>query len=501
MIGHSSSDFFEHFSLEHIITPTDQTKRKSKIVCTIGPACWEVDTLVGMLERGMTVARLNFSHGDHEMHGQTVAKLREAFKRRRDLQCAIMLDTKGPEIRTGFLKDHKTIDLVKGQTLEITTDYTFEGDSNKIACSYKSLPKSVKVGSKILMADGSIVCKVTEILEDGVKVELANNAKLGEKKNMNLPGVIVDLPTITEKDEEDILEFGLKKGIDMIAASFIRKAKDIEYIRDILGPRGSHVKIIAKIENQEGLENYEEILKVADGIMVARGDLGMEIPVEKVFIAQKWMIKKANQAGKPVITATQMMESIIKNPRPTRAEASDIANAVLDGTDSVMLSGETANGEYPLNAVEIMANICLEAEAVFNYALSYREIKETCGSPPPEEAVAAAAVQISYEIKSKVIVAMTETGSVARYVAKYHPKAHILAVSTEEHTIKGLTLSRGVTALRVPSFQGMEALIEYAIKHAKNNGLCNTGDMVVVIQGIKEEDPEQSNVLKVLNVN
>jgi len=501
MIGHNPSDFFEHFSLEHILSHTDHSKRKTKIVCTIGPACWEVDTLVGMLERGMTVARLNFSHGDHEMHAQTVAKLREAFKKRRDLQCAIMLDTKGPEIRTGMLKDHKPIDLVKGQTLEITTDYSYEGDVNKIACSYKSLPKSVNVGSRILIADGSIVAKVTEILEDGVKVEVTNNAKLGEKKNMNLPGVIVDLPTITEKDEDDILEFGLKKGVDMIAASFIRKASDIEHIKDLLGPKGSHIKIIAKIENQEGLENYEEILKVTDGIMVARGDLGMEIPVEKIFIAQKWMIKKANQVGKPVITATQMMESIIKNPRPTRAEASDIANAVLDGSDAVMLSGETANGEYPLNAVEIMTNICIEAEAVFNYALSYREMKERIIKPPPEEAVAAAAVQISYEINSKVIVAMTETGSVARYVAKYKPKAHILAVSTEEHTIKGLTLSRGVTALRVPSFQGMEALIEYAIKHAKNNELCNTGDMVVVIQGIKEEDPEQSNVLKVLSVN
>jgi len=494
-------EFFDLFSLEHILSQSDTTHRKSKIVCTIGPACWDVDTLVGMLERGMTVARLNFSHGDHQVHGETVARLREAFKRRRDLQCAIMLDTKGPEIRTGLLKDHKPIELTKGQTLEITTDYTFEGDNTKIACSYKSLPTSVKVGSKILIADGSIVAKVTEILADGVKAEVLNNAKLGEKKNMNLPGVIVDLPTITEKDEEDILEFGLKKGIDMIAASFIRKASDIEYIRDLLGPKGSHVKIVAKIENQEGLENYEEILKVTDGIMVARGDLGMEIPVEKVFIAQKWMIKKANQAGKPVITATQMMESIINNPRPTRAEASDIANAVLDGSDAVMLSGETANGGYPLNAVEIMANICVEAETVFNYRQSYREMKEKITSTTHEEAVAAAAVQISYEINSKVIVTMTETGSVARYVAKYKPRAHILAVSTEEHTIKGLTMSRGVTALRVPSFQGMEALIEYAIKHAKNNGLCNSGDMIVVLQGIKEEDPEQSNVLKVITAS
>jgi len=293
----------------------------------------------------------------------------------------------------------------------------------------------------------------------------------------------------------------LKYGVDMIAPSFIRKDTDLEYIRDLLGPRGSHIKLISKIENQEGLENYDKILKASDGIMVARGDLGMEIPVEKIFIAQKWMIKKANQAGKPVIVATQMMESIIKNPRPTRAEVSDIANAVLDGSDSVMLSGESANGEYPLNAVEIMANICAEAEMVYNYYQSYKEMKEKTNNPPPEEAVAAAAVQISYEMNSKIIIAMTETGTIARYVAKYFPKATILAVSTEEHCIKGLTLTRGVTALRVPSFQGMEALIDYAIKHAKTNNLCQTGDSIVVIQGIKEEEPEQSNVLKVLTVS
>lgn len=297
---------------------------------------------------GMTVARLNFSHGDHKMHGEIVGRLREAFKKKKSLPCAIMLDTKGPEIRTGFLKDHANIKLTKGQSLEITTDWKHEGDSTKIACSYEKINQSVKVGSQVLIADGSIVTKVTEILPSGIKVEVQNDAELGERKNMSLPGAKIDLPTVTEKDEEDIVEFGLKHGIDMIALSFTRTGQDVETVRDLLGPRGEHIKIIAKIENQEGLQNYDEILKHADGIMVARGDLGMEIPPQKVFVAQKWMIRKALEAGRPVITATQMLESMIKNPRPTRAEASDVANAVLDGTDCVMLSGETANGKFPL---------------------------------------------------------------------------------------------------------------------------------------------------------
>jgi len=489
--------FYQRFTLERILGDSDKIVRKTKVVCTIGPACLDPEILVQMMDRGMSVARLNFSHGDHKTHGDTIDKLREAFKKRKDIQCAIMLDTKGPEIRTGFLKDHKAVDLVKGQSLIIGTDWDFEGTSEKIACSYKSLPKSVKVGSTILIADGSLSCKVTELFEEEVKVEVLNNAKIGERKNMNLPGVIVDLPTITEQDELDIL-FGLSRGIDMIAASFIRKASDIETIRDLLGPKGSHIKIVAKIENQEGLENFSEILEAADAIMVARGDLGMEIPVEKVFIAQKWMIKQCNEVGKPVITATQMFESIIKNPRPTRAECSDVANAVLDGSDAVMLSGETANGDYPLNAVEIMAKVCREAEIVFSYQAHYREMKEKFPNPSSEEAMASAAVQISYETDCKVIVVMTETGRQALNLAKYRPKAHILAVSTDEHVIKALCVTRGVQALRVPSFQGSDALVEYAIKHGKSIGMVESGDKVVVLQGIQEEEPEQCNVLKVI---
>jgi len=260
--------------------------------------------LIKMLDAGMNVARLNFSHGDHKTHGKAVENVKEALKQRPDKTCGIMLDTKGPEIRTGMLVDGKPIELVAGQDLILTTDYSFLGTTEKIACSYKSLPDTVQVGSTMFIADGSLTCIVTEILEDGVKATCQNSCRLGERKNMNLPGAIVDLPTLTEKDEIDLVDFGIKQGVDMIAASFVRKAEDIETIRDVLGPRGAHIKIIAKIENQEGLNNYDEILAATDGIMVARGDLGMEIPPEKVFIAQKWMIEKANIAAKPVVTAT-----------------------------------------------------------------------------------------------------------------------------------------------------------------------------------------------------
>jgi len=279
-----------------------------------------------------------------------------------------MLDTKGPEIRTGLAKDGK-VALKKDSVIKVRTDDydTFEGTPEEISCSYKSLAQTVQVGSTIFVADGSLTLEVTELGDTWIKARCLNDCTLGNKKNMNLPGAVVDLPTLTSKDEKDLVDFGLKHNVDFIAASFVRKASDIDYIKDVLGPKGDHIKIIAKIENQEGLHNYDKILNAADGIMVARGDLGMEIPPEKVFIAQKWMIEKANIAGKPVQTATQMLESMINAPRPTRAEASDVANAVLDGTDCVMLSGESANGAYPINAVTIMAKCAIEAEQTIDY--------------------------------------------------------------------------------------------------------------------------------------
>lgn len=331
-----------------------------------------------------------------------------------------------------------------------------------------------------------------------------NDAEIGEKKNMNLPGCEVKLPTITEKDRIDIVEFGVKNGVDMIALSFARTAKDIEDCRDLLGPKGAHIKIIAKIENQEGMHNYSEILDSADGIMVARGDLGMEIPPQKVFIAQKWMIQQARKVGKPVIVATQMLESMIKNPRPTRAEAGDVANAILEGADAVMLSGETANGSYPLHAVNTMVNVCKEAEACIDFKkefnqMMYNEYATT--KYQEQDAMSLSAVQLSMKLKCTAIICFTETGLIPRLLSKYRPNCHIVAVSIDDKVMRGLTLSYGVISLKVPSFQGVDLIIPYAIKSAIERGIVAEGDSLVVMQGVNEEQPDQENILKVVKAN
>ena len=318
---------------------------------------------------------------------------------------------------------------------------------------------------------------------------------------MNLPGAVVDLPTLTEKDEQDLTEFGLAQGIDMIAASFVRKQDDVEYIRDLLGPRGSHIKIISKIENQEGLNNYDEILAASDGIMVARGDLGMEIPPEKVFIAQKWMIEKANIAAKPIVTATQMLESMIGNPRPTRAEASDVANAVLDGTDAVMLSGESANGSYPINAVTIMSKCCAEAERCIDYKRTFNDIKLFTPSPvSTSESLAASAVSTVQDLNVDLIIVLTDTGHLARLVAKYRPAVPILACSTSQSVIKQLNVARGVIGYKIPSYQGVDSLLNATVQQAKEKNLCKPGRKVLTIHGTDEETPDESSVLKILDV-
>jgi len=400
--------------------------------------------------------------------------------------------------------------LIKDQILEISiinkfisnnnlaTDYCFKGTNNKIACSYKELPQSVKIGGHILIADGSIMCEVIEIFDVYVNVRVMNDATLGEKKNMNLPGQVVKLPTLTEKDEDDIINFGIKEGIDMIAASFVRKVDDIKYIRNLLGSEGSHIKIIAKIENHEGIENYDDILKVSDGIMVARGDLGMEIPVEKVFIAQKYMIDKANIAGKPIITATQMLESMIKNPRPTRAEATDVANAVLDGSDCVMLSGETANGSYPIDSVDIMARLCVEAESCVNYENVFNIMsKYTPKTISNREAICAAAVNTANQINAKLIIVITETGTTPRLVAKYRPYQPILALCMSASVIRQLSTSRGVFCLKTPYFLGTDNLIHEAKKYAIQSGMCEEGDTIICLMAQKGESPESINIMKI----
>ena len=319
---------------------------------------------------------------------------------------------------------------------------------------------------------------------------------------MNLPGAIVDLPTLTPQDEDDLVEFGLKNNVDIIAASFVRKASDVENIRDVLGPKGAHIKVISKIENHEGLHNYDEILAASDGIMVARGDLGMEIPPEKVFIAQKWMIEKANIAAKPIVTATQMLESMIKAPRPTRAEASDVANAVLDGTDCVMLSGECANGDYPINAVSIMSKICVEAEKTINYKRVFNDIKMYTPNPvSTAEAVASAVCAAVLDQKDiSLIVVLTESGKLAKLVSKYRPEVNILACSINAHAVRQMNTMRGVVGFKIPTFQGTDNVIQFVITEAKKMGMTKAGSKVAVIHGTNEETPDESNIMKILTI-
>jgi len=489
----------------------DHHMRKSKIICTMGPSCWDVEMLVQLIDCGMNVARLNFSHGDHEGHGACVTRIREACKQRPGKHVAILLDTKGPEIRTGFFREDvgKTIDLVAGEELKVVMDYSFKGDKTCIAVSYDKLCKSVKVGGIILCADGSLSLKVKSVGEDHVITEVMNACKLGERKNCNLPGVAVELPVLQDKDINDIQNFGLVHGVDFVAASFVQNASDVKFIRETLGERGRNIHIISKIENEEGLKNFDEICRESDGIMVARGDLGMEIPPEKVFLAQKVMIAKCNLHGKPVVTATQMLESMTALPRPTRAEASDVANSVLDGTDCVMLSGETAGGAFPREAVTIMRRVCEEAEGVLDYESLFSSVRMgtlgELGSMTDLEALCSSGVKTTIDCDCKLIIALTESGATARALAKYRPRAPILAVSASEQTIRQMNVVRGVATMHVESFAGTDSVINKALSKAKEEGMVKSGDAVVCIHSQEEavggaRPAGSSNLMKIATV-
>ncbi|TDH65971.1 hypothetical protein CCR75_001821 [Bremia lactucae] len=491
--------------LESIMRSDKAGERKTRIFCTIGPSCWTVKGLGELIDTGMNVARLNFSHGDHISHAEILNSLRAALATRPYKNIAVMLDTKGPEIRTGFLANKDKVTIKKDATLELTSDYDFLGNETKIACSYAELCQSVKVDGTILVADGSLVLTVLEIKEDSVVCRANNTAILGERKNMNLPGCKLLLPTLTAKDEDDLVNFGLVHGVDYVAASFVRTGQDIDNVRHILGPRGRTIKVIAKIESQEGLENFDDILTKADGIMVARGDLGMEIPPEKVFLAQKMIIRKANIAGKPVVTATQMLESMIKAPRPTRAECTDVANAVLDGTDAVMLSGETAKGEYPTEAVAMMAKICLQAEGAIHYNDLYQalhnSVLDTYGHMDTQEAITSSAVKTAIDIDAKMIVLLTESGNTARLVSKFRPSMPVLvltALGTTARQAEGFC--KGVTARCMGSMIGTESILYRATDLGKQFGWVKPGDNVVALHGMVEARSGSTNMLKVLTV-
>jgi len=478
-----------HITLDCITAPTDVNLRHTKIVCTLGPACWEVTQLERLIDAGMSVARFNFSHGDHEGHAACLERLRKAASNK-GAHIGVMLDTKGPEIRSGFFAEGNKIFLKKGENITLTTDYTFKGNNRKLACSYPSLPTSVKPGQRILVADGSLVLTVLECKVDDGEVEcrIENDAGIGERKNMNLPGVVVDLPTLTNKDIDDIKNWGCKHNVDFIAASFVRKASDVHKIREVLGEKNGHIKIICKIENLEGLENYPEILAATDGIMVARGDLGMEIPPEKVFLAQKWMIREANIAGKPVITATQMLESMITNPRPTRAECSDVANAVLDGTDCVMLSGETANGEHPEAAVTIMSRTCTEAEMAMNFDALFQAVRnstiERFGHLSTSESIASSAVKTAIDIDAKAIIVVSETGATARQVAKFRPIMPIVMLTRSASVARQcFGVLKGVKTRLLKSIEDTDFVVGDTIEDFRREGVANPGESIVIVHG------------------
>lgn len=457
--------------------------RKTKIVCTLGPASWDTPKIVELLKSGMNVARMNFSHGDHPTHARSIANVREASKQT-GISCAILLDNKGPEIRTGLLKD-KNIMLQAGQTLEILCggDKNFQGGLETISLDYENLPAVVNIGDSIKIDDGLIVCTVTGKEKGKVVVRVENTAELGTYKGVNLPGVKVDLPALTKRDEADLL-FGVDQQVDFIAASFIRKASDIRGIRELLGEKGKLIKIISKIENQEGLDNFDSILVESDGIMVARGDLGVEIPIQKVSTAQKMMIKKCNLAGKPVITATQMLDSMIVNPRPTRAEATDVANAVFDGSDAVMLSGETAKGSYPNEAVQIMARICTTSESALDYDSQF--LTMITSTPKPisiPECVTSSAVKAVLDLSAKLVIVLTESGATSRFLAKYKPPVPVLCSTPNQKTARQCFVSRALIPLVCKSGTSEADRIEQALAYARDLNWVSKGDSVVLVRG------------------
>ncbi|MBC1434401.1 pyruvate kinase [Listeria rocourtiae] len=468
--------------------------KKTKIVCTIGPASETVETLVQLIESGMNVCRLNFSHGDYEEHGARIKNIREAVKIT-GTEVAILLDTKGPEIRTNDMENGK-LEFSKGDTVRVAMEEVL-GTKEKFSVTYTELFDDVEVGSTILLDDGLIGLEVIE--KDAANRELVttvqNPGVLKNKKGVNVPNVSINLPGITEKDANDI-RFGLEQGIDFIAASFVRRATDVLEITKILEEHNAtHVQIIPKIENQEGVDNIDEILQVSQGLMVARGDLGVEIPAEEVPIVQKQLIKKCNKLAKPVITATQMLDSMQRNPRPTRAEASDVANAIFDGTDAIMLSGETAAGDYPVESVQMMTKIALRAEEALvaqdKFALKAHQNSDMT------EAIGQAVGHTARNLGVHTIVATTQSGHTARMISKYRPKSHILAVTFNERVCRGLSLVWGVYPRLAAPIANTDDMFDLAVKESLASGLAKQGDLIIITAGVPVTESGTTNLMKI----
>lgn len=467
--------------------------KKTKIVCTIGPASESIDTLKELIKSGLNVCRLNFSHGNYEEHGKRIDNIKAA-RNEMKLPIAILLDTKGPEIRTGkFLSPE--VNLVEGQNFIITMEDVL-GDETKCTVSYKELVNDVKPGNQILIDDGLVGLAVKEIKGQEILCIVQNAGTIKDNKGVNVPNVKINLPAITPKDKKDI-EFGIEQGIDFIAASFVRKASDVLAIREILEENNAtNIQIISKIENQEGVDNIDEILEVSDGLMVARGDLGVEIPTEDIPIVQKELIKKCNILGKPVITATQMLDSMIRNPRPTRAEVTDVANAIFDGTDAIMLSGETAAGKYPLESVKTMASIAIRAEQTLDYEellktkVKLRQLNIT-------NAISHATCTTAIDLKASAIITATASGYTARMVSSYRPSAPIIAATNSEMVMRQMGLVWGVYPLLAEKGLSTDDVFEKSVQSALDMDYISSGDLVVITAGVPVGIAGTTNLINV----
>jgi pyruvate kinase len=458
--------------------------RKTKIVGTIGPASQSEEMLTKLMNAGLNVTRINFSHGGYEENGEkieTIKKVRSALNR----PVALLLDTKGPEIRTGVLETgNEKVTIEEGQEFTFVNDDII-GNNTKTSISYKELYKDVKVGGTLLVDDGALEFEITEIKGKDIVCKALNTGRLGSRKTMNVPGVKVDLPALTQKDIDDITE-GIKRGFDYIAASFVRKASDVIALRNLLDSNGGErVKIISKIENQEGIDNFEEILELSDGIMVARGDMGVEIPMEQVPIVQKRFIKRCNQVGKPVITATQMLESMTSNPRPTRAEVSDVANAVYDTTGAIMLSGECAMGKYPVECVQAMSKISKAIEADTNYWKRFNKNATSADFNDIESHVAYTTCVTAQNMKAAGIVAYTHKGDSVRKLAGFGAGCPIFAITDDEKTFNQLSVSFNVVPVLVMGEKTIEDTLCKGIEKIKADELVEAGDVLVISGGSK----------------
>ncbi|MCD8224225.1 MAG: pyruvate kinase [Clostridiales bacterium] len=477
--------------------------KKTKIICTMGPNSDDRELTRQLILNGMDIARFNFSHGDHAEQKARLDMLK-SLREELDVPVAALLDTKGPEIRTGRLKEGKKVTLQSGGTYTLTTR-ELVGDETTGHINYEGLPADVTAGDRILIDDGLIELEVRKVQNQDVVCHIVNGGELGERKGVNVPNVRVNLPALTDKDKEDI-RFGIEEGFDFIAASFVRTGDAIREIREILSEQGSQMQIIAKIENAEGIENLDDIIEASDGIMVARGDMGVEIPAEQVPHIQKMIINKCNMACKPVITATQMLDSMIRNPRPTRAETTDVANAVYDGTDAVMLSGETAMGKYPLEALRMMAGICEASEQYLDYHGYQKRMVSGENRRNISNAVCYSSVSTAHDLGAKAIIAPSISGYTARLLSKWRPGAQIIGLSPSATAVRQMQIYWGVRPFQARRAASTDELIEASVDLLKEKGMLADGDIAVVTAGVvnratRNKPATHTNIMRIVEVD